>query len=1013
MSLNMLRKILFISILVWTSVITFSQQINIERIELMPNIPALYQMRDWKAVARGYDSLIYNLCASGDYLPFVFLNYNTVNYSDISFGLHSYVGTNYPFNSEAINVLPSLVGATLVGINKRNQYGYDWVKMSREYFNKRPEMNIYKNFPNDDTYDDWWYETMPNVFFYQLYSLYPDVEDYDFQFRTIADRFLEVAKLSDGSLTPWHCSNFDYRGWDFINKKPYKFGVHEPEAAGAIAYILYNAYLVTKEKKYLIGAECCLEYLNSLTTNPAYEIQLPYGVYTAARMNAEIGTNYDIQKMFNWCFSFTNLRNWNVLVGKWGVYDINGLVGEDSERKYAFSMNTFQQIAALVPIARYDERFARAIGKWVLNAVSSLRLFYSNYLDDLRQDSESWAHKYDPNAYIAYEALLKSNSGWPEATGDAVKSSWAKTNLSLYSSSSVGYLAAIVDTTNVPLILKLILNKTDFFQKKFYPTYLLFNPYHEIKYVRIDLPDGIFDIYETISNTFIAANISNYYNIPILPDAAVVIVLVPSNSEKKYVLNKLLVNDVIVDYNLNQANLNYPPRVKGLGSDLEKLAKSSSTKIYCTAFDKNNDSLKYYWHVDKGKIHGEGAVVEYIAPDYNTTVIIKVIVEDTYKEKDSAYLSLEVLEVLNHSPVINSIKALPRKIKPGEKTKLICNAEDPDNDVLNFNWNSKYGSLYQIQDTTFWIAPAYEGNFYVKCFVSDNKGGMTSDSLKIMVRNYSNNSSSNLIVYLPFNGSGNDESGNGNNGIINGASFVSDRFRISKAALQFDGINDFVLIKNNPSLNFQNGISISFWIKLNNLPEKESYIISHGSWNKRYKISIANKKLRWTIKTDKQNNNILDLDSETQIESNKFLHCVVNYDGKDAEVWINGELNSFTSWSGKLQQSDIDLTIAQMVPSNFDYNFKGIIDDLRIYDFALLPHDILKLYDVTTSIKESKIIPKEISLYNFPNPFNSTTKIVYKISESTKVQIKIYDILGREIKILADEEKTPGVYQTL
>ena len=33
-----------------------------------------------------------------------------------------------------------------------------------------------------------------------------------------------------------------------------------------------------------------------------YELQLPYGVYIAARMNAELGTDYDIEKMLNWCF---------------------------------------------------------------------------------------------------------------------------------------------------------------------------------------------------------------------------------------------------------------------------------------------------------------------------------------------------------------------------------------------------------------------------------------------------------------------------------------------------------------------------------------------------------------------------------------------------------------------------------------------------------------------------------------------------------------------------------------
>ena len=48
-----------------------SQQIDIPRIELMPDFPQPYEMRNWKEVARKYDSLVFNLDASGEYLPLV------------------------------------------------------------------------------------------------------------------------------------------------------------------------------------------------------------------------------------------------------------------------------------------------------------------------------------------------------------------------------------------------------------------------------------------------------------------------------------------------------------------------------------------------------------------------------------------------------------------------------------------------------------------------------------------------------------------------------------------------------------------------------------------------------------------------------------------------------------------------------------------------------------------------------------------------------------------------------
>jgi len=46
-----------------------------------------------------------------------------------------------------------------------------------------------------------------------------------------------------------------------------------------------------------------------------------------------------------------------------------------------------------------------------------------------------------------------------------------------------------------------------------------------------------------------------------------------------------------------------------------------------------------------------------------------------------------------------------------------------------------------------------------------------------------------LVAYYPFNGNANDESGNGNNGTVNGATLTSDRFGNANSAYSFDGVN--------------------------------------------------------------------------------------------------------------------------------------------------------------------------------------------------------------------------------
>ena len=56
--------------------------------------------------------------------------------------------------------------------------------------------------------------------------------------------------------------------------------------------------------------------------------------------------------------------------------------------------------------------------------------------------------------------------------------------------------------------------------------------------------------------------------------------------------------------------------------------------------------------------------------------------------------------------------------------------------------------------------------------------------------------------------------------------------------------------------------------------------------------------------------------------------------------------------------------------------------------------------------------PKDFTLkQNYPNPFNPTTKIEYSIPKTSFVTLKVYDILGREVAALVNEEKSIGNYK--
>lgn len=64
-----------------------------------------------------------------------------------------------------------------------------------------------------------------------------------------------------------------------------------------------------------------------------------------------------------------------------------------------------------------------------------------------------------------------------------------------------------------------------------------------------------------------------------------------------------------------------------------------------------------------------------------------------------------------------------------------------------------------------------------------------------------------------------------------------------------------------------------------------------------------------------------------------------------------------------------------------------------------------------TSANKNGVVPQEFSLLqNYPNPFNSSTQINYSISEPAKVNLTIYDSLGRKVKTIISKHHNPGNY---
>ncbi|MGE5498670.1 MAG: T9SS type A sorting domain-containing protein, partial [Syntrophothermus sp.] len=75
------------------------------------------------------------------------------------------------------------------------------------------------------------------------------------------------------------------------------------------------------------------------------------------------------------------------------------------------------------------------------------------------------------------------------------------------------------------------------------------------------------------------------------------------------------------------------------------------------------------------------------------------------------------------------------------------------------------------------------------------------------------------------------------------------------------------------------------------------------------------------------------------------------------------------------------------------------------------PDLLLKNDGITSAGGEKSKLPSEFSLsQNYPNPFNPSTVISYSVPEVSFVTLRIYNLMGQEVRNLISEEKSPGKY---
>ncbi len=156
------------------------------------------------------------------------------------------------------------------------------------------------------------------------------------------------------------------------------------------------------------------------------------------------------------------------------------------------------------------------------------------------------------------------------------------------------------------------------------------------------------------------------------------------------------------------------------------------------------------------------------------------------------------------------------------------------------------------------------------------------------------------------------------------------------AALNFDGIDDYVLLPNESDFDITGPITVEAWIKVDEWDIPNQAIVTKGDNTWRISRNWINSTISFAL------SGVGQLDGSVAVDDNQWHHIAGVYDGSSMSLYIDGVLDVSNTSSGSIATSDDPVIIGsnyQGIPTRF---FDGSIDDVIIWDRALSQTEILE-----------------------------------------------------------------------
>ena len=199
--------------------------------------------------------------------------------------------------------------------------------------------------------------------------------------------------------------------------------------------------------------------------------------------------------------------------------------------------------------------------------------------------------------------------------------------------------------------------------------------------------------------------------------------------------------------------------------------------------------------------------------------------------------------------------------------------------------------------------------------------------------------SNGIVSWWPADGISEDVVGSNNGTLMNGASYADG---IVGKAFSFDGIDDYVEVAHNPSLDSPSALTVAAWIKRSSIAGLLDAVVVKRGADYGYALTFS----------DRNPNNIffwINIPNfgwvysyEVPIPMNKWTHVVAVFDGYRIRLFINGKLAKASYYVGRyktISSAECPLNIGRD-PYKPQWRFHGLIDEVKIYNRALTDQEI-------------------------------------------------------------------------